>query len=147
MKALAVAQGIFAFSLYLVLAMKSIFNIGDRKTYRHVVTAADTATFESGQVHAVYATFALARDAEWVCRLFVLEMKDDDEEGIGTYVSVKHLAPARVGEEVIFEAEVTALHGNCITCKYTATASGRLIAEGEQTQKILKKERLKELLG
>jgi fluoroacetyl-CoA thioesterase len=127
--------------------MQYIFNIGDRKTYTRTVAAADTAAFESGQVHAVYATFALARDAEWACRLFVLEMKEDDEEGIGTYVSVNHLAPARVGEEVVITAEVTALHGNTITCKYTAAVGDRLIAEGDQTQKILKKERLKNLLG
>ena len=127
--------------------MKLIFNIGDRKTFIRKVTAADTAAFDSGQVHAVYATFALARDAEWACRLFVLEMKEDDEEGIGTYVSVNHLAPAALGAEVVFTAEVTALHGNTITCKYTAAVDDRVIAEGEQTQKVLKKERLKTLLG
>ncbi|MEX0968165.1 MAG: hotdog domain-containing protein [Bacteroidia bacterium] len=125
--------------------MKNLFNPGDKKTYRHQVRAADTAVFESGPVHPVYATFALARDAEWVCRLFVLEMKDEDEEGIGTMVSVYHHAPAAVGQTVEFTAEVISIKDNSILCRYEGKVGERLIASGEQEQKILKKERLARL--
>ena len=61
--------------------MKNPFKSGDQKTYRHRVTEADIARFESGLVHPFYATFALGRDAEWAGRLFVLEMKEEGEEG------------------------------------------------------------------
>ena len=37
-----------------------------------------------GLVHTVLSTFALGRELKWVARLFVLEMKSVDEEGIGT---------------------------------------------------------------
>ena len=37
-----------------------------------------------GLVHTVLSTFALGRELEWAARLFVLEMKSVDEEGIGT---------------------------------------------------------------
>ena len=127
--------------------MKTLFQPGDRKTFRKIITGADTAVFEAGKVHNVYATFALARDAEWAGRLFVLELKDEDEEGIGTFVSVKHLAPAKVGEEVLFESEIISIEGNKVSCNYRASVGDRLIAEGVQVQKILKKDRLKELLG
>src|SRR5580700_2026841 len=123
--------------------MKNLFNIGDVKTFDRIVRPEDTAVFDSGEVHPVYATFALARDAEWACRLFVLDMKEEDEEGIGTFVSVKHLAPAKVGEEVVFEATVITIEGNTINCGYRAMVGDRLIAEGVQVQKILKKEKLK----
>ena len=62
------------------------FQPGDVKSFVHVVTEADTARFDSGEVHNVYSTFALARDAEWSGRLFVLEMKEEGEEGIGTAI-------------------------------------------------------------
>jgi hypothetical protein len=60
--------------------MKNPFSIGQTLTIRHLVQPADTAAFETGQVHPVYATFALARDLEWAGRQFVLEMLDEDEE-------------------------------------------------------------------
>jgi fluoroacetyl-CoA thioesterase len=122
--------------------MRSIFKAGDRKTYKRIITMQDTATFEAGEVHPVYATFALARDAEWACRLFVLEMKEEDEEGIGTFISVKHLSPALPGEEVTFETVVASIEKNEIICNYKAYCNGRLIAEGAQGQKILKKHKL-----
>jgi predicted thioesterase len=122
--------------------VKNIFKTGDTKEYLHTITEADTAVFESGQVHPVYATFALARDAEWACRQFVLEMKDEDEEGIGTFVHVNHKSPALVGEEVHFVAVVGAVNGNEIICSYKAYVGFRLIAEGTTGQKILKKEKL-----
>src|SRR5690606_32941457 len=50
-------------------AMRQIFKSGDIKTFERQVTKADCAMFDSGPVHPVYATFALARDAEWCCRL------------------------------------------------------------------------------
>lgn len=123
------------------------FHIGDTKTYQKLVSEADVAAFESGKVHPVYATFALARDAEWACRLFVLEMKEADEEGIGTFVTVEHLSPALVGQTVTFVATIKELKGNAIVCTYTASVGSRLIAQGEQGQKILKKERLQQLFS
>lgn len=108
---------------------------------------ADVAAFESGKVHPVYATFALARDAEWVCRLFVLQMKEADEEGIGTFVTVEHVSPALVGQTVTFVATIKELNGNSIVCTYTASVGPRLIAKGEQGQKMLKQERLQQLFG
>jgi len=120
---------------------------GDTKTYLKEVTEADVAAFESGQVHPVYATFALARDAEWACRLFVLEMKEADEEGIGTFVTVQHVSPALVGQTVAFEATIKELKGNSIVCTYTAKVGERLVAHGEQGQKILKQERLQQLFS
>jgi fluoroacetyl-CoA thioesterase len=125
--------------------MKPLFKIGDRKTFEREVRAEDTATFESGKVHPFYATFAIARDAEWCSRLFVLEMKEEDEEGIGTFVNVKHLAPAFEGDKVIFEAVIDELRGNSVNCSFTARINERLIAEGRTGQKILTKEKITRL--
>src|SRR5690349_4540467 len=98
--------------------MKNIFHKGDTKTFTHKVIAADAASFESGTVHQVYSTFALARDAEWCTRLFALEMKEADEEGIGTFVNIQHIAPAFFGNEVLFTATYEELNGNQLTCSF-----------------------------
>ncbi|MDZ4668008.1 MAG: hypothetical protein SGJ00_09000 [bacterium] len=127
--------------------MKNVFEIGSVQTYEIIVAAKDTATFDSGRVHPVYATFALGRDAEWCCRLFVLEMKEDDEEGIGTFLSVEHKQPALIGEKVKFIAIVSKLDRNEIICTYEAFVGQRMVAKGEQGQKILKKERLEKLFN
>ena len=126
--------------------MKHLFAAGHKKTHRKTVTDADVARFEAGLVHPVCSTFALAREMEWASRLFVLEMKDADEEGIGTMLQIDHKSPAFPGEELEIVAEVTEQKGNSLTCAITVKAAGRLVATGFTGQKILKKEKLAGLL-
>lgn len=123
------------------------FKIGDTKTHTHLVKETDTAKFASGEVHPVYATFALGREAEWACRLFVLEMKEADEEGIGTLLEVRHESPALLGQEVVFTATMIEVQGNRILCSYEAKVGERLIAKGLQEQRILKKEKIDRLFN
>ena len=127
--------------------MKYPFKIGDVKSFVHIVSEADTARFESGEVHSVYSTFALAREAEWSGRLFVLEMKEEGEEGIGTGITVKHISPALVGQEVEFLSVLVEVNKNEVITDYTVRVGERLIAEGRQWQKILNKERLNALFS
>ncbi len=125
--------------------MKNIFKIGDKKVFKKNVSKSDFAFFENDQVHEVYATFALGRDAEWCCRLFVLDMKEDMEEGIGSFLTIQHHSPAFENQLVEFEATVKSIIKNEIICTYEARVNGRLIASGEQGQKIVQKEKLKHL--
>lgn len=123
--------------------MRKLFQEGDIKEYAHVVQEADLAAFSSGVVHPVYATFALGRDAEWCCRLFVLDMKDEGEEGIGTSLTIHHVSPALLGQEVCFEATLVSIIGNDIQCRYEARVGQRVVAYGTQGQKILSVNKLK----
>jgi fluoroacetyl-CoA thioesterase len=125
--------------------MKQPFEIGAVMTYQVEVSEQDTAQFGGAEVHPVYATFALARDAEWTCRQFVLNMKENHEEGIGTHVTVNHKAPALVGETVNFYASLTKVQHRDVICQYNAYVGERLIAFGEQGQKILPRTRLNQL--
>jgi predicted thioesterase len=97
-------------------------------------------------VHPFYATFALGRDAEWACRQFVLNMKEDDEEGIGTFLHIQHKSPAMLGDTVTISAKIIRLEGNTLNCEFLVNVGERLVAEGTQGQKILKKERVKQLI-
>ncbi|GIL23130.1 MAG: hypothetical protein BroJett042_16430 [Bacteroidota bacterium] len=127
--------------------MKTIFKPGDKKQYRLRVTEADCAAFHGQLVHPVYATFALARDFEWSSRLFFLEMKDADEEGVGTMLSIEHKSVARLGEEVLITATVESLTGTELICTIEATCQGRLIATGKTGQKMLKREKLNRIMN
>lgn len=119
-----------------------LFEVGSTKSFTKLVLNEDCASFESGNVHPVYATFALGRDAEWACRLFVLEMKEVHEEGIGTFLTINHKSPALVGSTVLFTATVKSIIKNEIICTYKAQVGDRIIAEGEQGQKIIAKQKL-----
>ena len=127
--------------------MKSIHQIGDTVTLDFLVEEADLAAFQGEMVHPFYSTFALGRDAEWTCRQFVLNMKESDEEGIGTFLNIKHVSPALLGETVQIIATIVALSGNKINCSFTVRVGDRIIAEGEQGQAILKKEKVQNLIS
>lgn len=118
---------------------------GDERRFSRTVRPEDCATFDSGAVHPVYATFALARDAEWCCRLFVLDAKSPEEEGIGTMLTVEHISPATPGSTVDFIAVAESVNGHELICSYEARCNGRLVAKGKTGQKVLKKEKLERL--
>jgi fluoroacetyl-CoA thioesterase len=127
--------------------MKLIFKPGDKKIFVKKVNESDLATFHDETLHPVYSTFALGRDFEWSSRLFFLEMKEDDEEGVGTFLSITHHHPVKVGEEVVITATVESVLGNELICMIEAICGTRLIATGKTGQKMLKKERLKNLFA
>lgn len=126
--------------------MKNPYPIGAVEVYHTTVTPDKLAQFDAGLVHPVYSTFALAKDAEWACRLFVLNMKEDGEEGIGSFVSVNHVAPAPLGSSVEIRATLQEVAGNKIVCTYQAFCGERLIAEGSQTQRIINKAKFDALI-
>lgn len=122
--------------------MKSVFKPGDAKTFSKRVTPADFVRFDTEVLHAVYSTYALARDFEWSSRLFFLEMKDADEEGVGTFLSIDHKSPAFDGEWVQITATVESLNGPELICAIEARVEDRIIAVGKTGQKMLKLEKL-----
>lgn len=125
--------------------MKLIFKPGDKKSFSRTVQPEDQAIFHGELLHEVCSTFALARDFEWSSRLFFIDMKDEDEEGVGTFVTIDHRSPAFVGEDVMVTATIEEINGMELVCSIEARVGDRLIAAGRTGQKMLKKDRLKKL--
>ncbi|MCB0491411.1 MAG: hypothetical protein KDC93_03250 [Cyclobacteriaceae bacterium] len=125
--------------------MKNLPQIGDVRIYKKRIEEADVAAFNGEVLHTVYSTFAMARDMEWSSRLFFLEMKEHDEEGVGTHLSIDHLAPAFVGEELVILAKVISLTGNELICDIEVKVGERVVAKGKTGQRMLKKDRLNKL--
>jgi len=120
--------------------MKHIFAVGDEQVYQHVVENGDLAAFQGNVVHPVCATFVLARDIEWTSRQFVLQLCEDNEEGVGTLLTVNHVSPAFIGDKIVYTARIQELTGNELICSYEARVGDRVIAFGKTGQKILERE-------
>jgi predicted thioesterase len=104
------------------------------------------AEFETGIVHPFYGTFALGRDVEWACRQFVLDCKEEHEEGIGTFLNIQHHSPAKLGQEVLIQATLQEWEGHSMVCSFEVNVAERLVASGTQGQKILSKEKVQRLI-
>ncbi|MTI39910.1 thioesterase family protein [Fulvivirga lutimaris] len=127
--------------------MKNIFKVGDQITITKLVERQDVAAFNGEVVHEVCSTFALAREIEWSSRQFVLQMKEADEEGIGTMLTIDHKGPAFVGETVEIIAKIESIVQIEIICTYEAKVGDRLIATGKTGQKVLKKEAINHIFS
>lgn len=122
--------------------MKDTCKVGDVRIHYYKVSDLDFPVFKDKTIHNVCSTYSLAREIEWTTRLFVLDMIDEDEEGIGTMLEIDHLAPALEGQEIKIEANLESVHGKELICSYTVSVDGRTIAKGKTGQKILKKDKL-----
>jgi fluoroacetyl-CoA thioesterase len=94
-------------------------------------------------LHPVYATYEIARHFEEVGRKLLLAFLDSTEEGVGTAVSVEHLAPALPGMRVHFSATFERLEGRRLHVTVRAVSElGDLIATGQTTQYVSAAEHL-----
>ena len=127
--------------------MINICSPGDKQTHSFSVTNEHFPEFQGKVVHKVCSTYVLAREIEWSTRQFVLEMLQEDEEGVGTMLTIDHESPALEGDEIIIEATVETMNGNELICSFTAICGNRLIARGKTGQRILKKEKLNQIIS
>lgn len=103
-----------------------------------------TVDFEElGRVYPVYATYWLCKHMEQAGRKIILPFLEEGENGIGSAVSARHLAPAVVGQRIRVVAEHVATEGNRVRVRCRATnEAGELIGEGKTEQTILPHERI-----
>jgi predicted thioesterase len=127
--------------------MKNVIKPGEQRTITYLVKREDVASFQGVVVHNVCATFTLAREVEWATRQYMFDLREDDEEGIGTFLSINHQAPAFVGEELVIESTVESLQGHELICAYIIRVRERVIATGKTGQKVLKKEKIQAIFN
>ena len=125
--------------------MKILFQPEDSKIHHYEVQQTDFASFQSGTVHRVCSTFALGREMEWSSRLFVLEMMDEDEEGVGTFLEIRHQGPAFEGETLRITATLESLLDNELICAIEVKVAERIVAKGKTGQKVLKKDKINQI--
>ncbi|WP_223816049.1 thioesterase family protein [Adhaeribacter rhizoryzae] len=100
--------------------MKYNLQVGATRIFQKLVTEADLARFNGELVHAVCSTFALAQVLEWASRLLVLEMKEEDEESMGTGLLIRHKYPAFPGKILTLTATIQEINANELVCGVVA---------------------------
>lgn len=111
------------------------------------VTSGMTARFFDCAIHPVYATFALVEHGEYAARQAIIGYLDRDEDAVGSFVALEHMAPTPVGAVVEIVARVTEVDGRDITCAIIARSGGIEIARGTQRQRVVSKLRLRERIA
>ncbi|MDM7324437.1 MAG: thioesterase family protein [Thermus sp.] len=128
--------------------MRSI-PIGFEAVFETVVTPEMTVNFEElGPVHPVYATYWMAKHMELAGRKIILPFLEEGEEGIGSYVEVRHLASALPGMRVRILARHERTEGNRVYASMEAyNELGDLIGRGRTEQVILPKAKVEVLFA
>ncbi|MCX8087924.1 MAG: thioesterase family protein [Meiothermus ruber] len=122
---------------------------GYQASFETVVTDEMTVDFEHpddpqlGKLHPVYATYWMAKHMELAGRKIILPFLEEGEEGIGSKVSVDHLASALPGMKVRIVAEHLRTEGNRVHAQCTAwNELGDQIGVGYTEQVILPRAKL-----
>ncbi|WP_226681597.1 thioesterase family protein [Sutcliffiella horikoshii] len=126
--------------------MKPELTIGTKHSIQITVTNKMFAQFEGKLVHPVYSTAMMVYHMEWVSRQIILGVLKETEEGMGAEVKVKHLAPATEGTILTLEATVVGLKKNFIITKVLIFSEDGIMGEGEVTQVILPKSKIKTMI-
>lgn len=129
--------------------MRAGFEPGIVRELTVVVTEGMCPAFDGVVVHRCYSTWSVAHHFELAARMVLADFLEEDEEGIGSHVSVDHLAPCGVGRTVRVVAELKEIRRDRhlrVACDLAAFDGDRLLARGRQVQVVMAKEHLRRYL-
>ncbi len=125
--------------------MKSGFTPGIAREITILVTEEMCPAFDGVVVHRCCSTWSVAHQFEMAARKVLVEYLEEHEEGIGSHVSVDHLAPCGVGKTVRIRAELNEVIRDRhlrVVCDVAAYDGDRLLARGKQVQVVMNKQQL-----
>ncbi len=126
--------------------MKPSLKVGNTAEVTAPVTEAMCPAFDGVIVHRLYSTWSMAHHMELAARRVLAPHLDEDEEGIGSSLSIEHLAPTPVGHTVRIVAEAIDVDATTVVCALTAYDGDRIVGRGRQVQRVLPKRKLKALI-
>ncbi|RHW42103.1 thioesterase [Neobacillus notoginsengisoli] len=126
--------------------MKPGMRIGHQESVQVTVTEEMFAEFGGEVVHPAYSTAWMVYHMEWASRNIILPYLEDEEEGMGASVSVKHVAPGRLGDELTVTAVVTSISEKAIVTEVKVNGPNGLIGIGDVKQAILPKLKIQSML-
>ncbi|HEY7143895.1 MAG TPA: hotdog domain-containing protein [Streptosporangiaceae bacterium] len=124
---------------------RAVLTTGLRATVRAVVTEADTATaLGSGDV-PVLGTPRLLALAETATLAAIGSYLEPERTSVGTAVRMEHKRAAAVGEELVVEAELTAVDGRRLEFSFVAwagdPAADLVVGAGTIERVVVRRER------
>lgn len=103
--------------------------------------------FDDIAVHQVCSTWTLVHYMELAGRKILMEYLEPHEEGVGSHVTIDHIAPAQVGREVRVIATVEEATDRRLVCDVDAFVGQRKIAAGKTVQQVFPREALARILS
>lgn len=131
--------------------MRNTLKIGNQAEVIFTVTEDMCPAFNGVVVHHVYSTWSMGHHMEVAARCVLAPHLEDHEEGIGSHLSIDHLAPTPVGHRVRLVATAVELGETTLVCDILAWhirpgGDDKLIGRGKQIQRILPKTKLQSLI-
>ena len=131
--------------------MKRSLKIGDTAQVTITVTEDMCPAFDGVVVHSVYSTWSMAHHMELAARKVLKDHLEENEEGIGSHLSIDHLAPVPVGHTVRIVARAAEIGRTTLLCDMIAYhvrpgRSEKVVGTGKQVQRILPKRMLEKLI-
>jgi len=126
--------------------VKNGLSLGDSAVIETTVTEEMFAQFEGVVVHPAYSTVSMVYHMEWAARKLILPYLEEQEEGVGGSVSLKHVGMATLGSNIRIEAVVSELTPGRVLAKVEVRHGNRVIGLGEVKQIILNKQLIQEKL-
>jgi len=127
--------------------MKDSLKIGATAEVVIEVTEDMCPAFDDVVVHRVYSTWSMAHHMEIAARKVLAPHLEDHEEGIGSHLSIDHVAPVPAGHRVRVVAAAVEIEETTLVCDVVAhhlRSDGRetIAGTGRQVQRILPKTKL-----
>ncbi|MYL65534.1 thioesterase [Bacillus hwajinpoensis] len=126
--------------------MKQGISVGQSAVIHVEVTPDMYAQFEGEIIHQAYSTVSMVYHMEWAARQLILPYLEDDEEGIGGGVEVKHMGPACEGQSLTIRAVIITLTHKSVISRIDVKKGRELIGTGKVIQFILPKKVIDEKL-
>ena len=126
--------------------MKPTLKVGNTAEVTALVTEEMCPAFDDVVVHRVYSTWSMAHHMELAARKVLAPHLEDHEEGIGSHLSIDHLAPTPLGHTVRAVAEAVEIDDTTVVCDICVYDGQRLVGRGQQTQRVLPKKVLNSLI-
>ena len=126
--------------------MKNTLKSGVTRQVSVPIDASRTIDFLGEQLR-VYATPALVRDFEVLCRDLLLEHCDIGEDSVGTGISVSHTGATLLWMSVTLRAEVKEIDRRLVKFALSAHDGVESVSTGEHTRAVVEVEKLRTRLA
>ncbi|MHC4428090.1 MAG: thioesterase family protein [Planctomycetota bacterium] len=127
--------------------MKDTLKVGNVAEVQAQVTEAMCPAFDGVVVHRVYSTWSMAYHMELAARMVLAAHLETHEEGIGSHLSIDHVAPTPIGHTVRVVATAVEVDASTLVCDVIAYDGDRVVGRGTQVQRVLPRKKLEALIA